>query len=171
MPEQNGSNLKYTTKCRLPKGDGTPCGFPIVDHPLNVQIIGQPDARIQNFLGTLMGHLQKKHPEAWQQINGSTMFFMGYLALLSFETPDPALQTTKTNFERMLRQLVQPPPVTDEEIDKALKSITWSFDEGDVASLFWKEDIRKMLRHMRDYYEGTLPVEALQQAVNLIQAP
>ena len=72
MGTNGASALKYTTTCRL-------CGHQIIDHPLNVQIVGQPDARAQNLLAALMKHLEKKHKDAWMQIQGLWQFFLGFL--------------------------------------------------------------------------------------------
>lgn len=149
MNEQNGSGLKYTTKCKLPVDmNGTPCGFPIIDHPLNVTIVGQPDARIQNFIGALMKHVQKKHPEAFQlaQLNGQ--FFFGYLIMSAFDSPDPALQQTRSKFEATIRRMITPHPVTNEEIEAATAAMRLSMDDPQRPTVI------SALQHLRDYYEG-----------------
>ena len=176
MTPQNGSGLKFTTTCKIPIVDSSnpaviprPCGFKVVDHPLNVQIIGQPDMRIQRFLGALMTHLQKAHPEALATLNAQSQFFFGFLTLGMFETPDPALLETKQRFAAFLRQLVSPPPVADVEIMKAAAAI-----EGELAKaddIEQADVIAAALKHLRNYYEGKLPGTPATPAENLVIAP
>jgi hypothetical protein len=152
MNEQNGSGLKFTTTCKLPiDAKGTPCGFPITDHPLNVAIIGQPDARIQNFIGALMKHVSKKHPEAFQlaQLNGQ--FFFGYLIMSAFDSPDPALEESRKKFEATMRRMITPHPVNDDEIEAATAVMGLTMDDPH------RRPFISALQHLRDYYEGKTP--------------
>lgn len=147
----NPSKLTYTTRCKMLNKDGQPCGFPIVDHPLNVEIVGQPDAKVQKFIGALMSHLQKRHPEAFQVGTLQAQLFFGYLALSAFDSPDPKLNAMKQNFENTLRRMVTPAPVTDDEIEGACAALQMSMDDPH------REPFKNALKHLRDYYEGRTP--------------
>jgi hypothetical protein len=165
MSESNGSALTYITKCRMKKGDGTPCGFSLTDTPLNVQIVGQPDARIQRFLGELIKHSSKKHPEAFQLAQMIMQFFFGYLVMGQFESPDPALRDTMKHFEDQLRRKLTPHAVTDDEIEGALGGMQLTMEDPHRAPF------KKALQHLRDYYEGKIPQETLDSVKSLIQTP
>jgi len=165
MSESNGSALTYITKCRMKKGDGTPCDFELKDHALNVQIIGQPDARIQRFLGELMKHSQKKHAESFALASMLMQFFFGYLVMGQFESPDPALRSTMKRFEDQLRRYVTPHAVTDDEIEGALGQMQLTMDDPH------REPFKKALQHLRDYYEGKIPQETLDSVKSLLVTP
>jgi hypothetical protein len=165
MTESNGSSLTYQTKCRMKKADGTPCNFTLVDHALNVAIVGQPDARIQKFIGELMKHSAKKHPEGFQLAQMLQMFFFGWLIMGQFESPDPALQQTMKKFENDLRRKVTPEPVTDNEIESALAAMELTMDDPH------REPFKHALEHLRDYYEGKIPQQTLDSVKPLIVTP
>lgn len=151
MNDQNGSGLKYTTKCKIPiDAKGTPCGFPIIDHPLNVAIVGQPDARIQNFIGALMKHVQKKHPEVFQLAQATGQHFFGYLVMSAFDSPDPALQQSRQLFENAMRRMITPRPVADADIEEAAARIGLTMDDPTRAKVIYA------MQHLRDYYEGKI---------------
>ncbi len=168
MSDTNGSAssaLTYITKCRMQKGDGTPCNFTLTDSPLNVAIVGQPDARIQRFIQELMKHAQKKHPEGFQLASMLMQFYFGWLIMGQYECPDPAIQTTLKNFSDQLRRHVTPHAVTDDEIEGALGAMQLTMDDPH------REPFRKALQHLRDYYEGKIPQAALDAEKSLIQTP
>lgn len=148
------TTLKYTATCRLTKSDGTPCGFSVVDNPLNVAIIGQPDARIQNYIGALVKHLNKKHPEAFAMLTAQSQFFFAFLALNMYETPDPALLESKAKFVLSLRTMIAPPAISDENIEQAVTEMKVPPEDS------LRNDIVFALRHMRDYYQGPSPKPA-----------
>ena len=159
------SPLTYITKCRMKKADGTDCNFEIKDHPLNVAIVGQPDARIQNFIGQLMKHAQKKHPEAFQLASMLMQFYFGWLILGQYETPDPGLQETTRKFTDQLRRHVTPHAVTDDEIVSAIAAMQLTMEDPH------REPFIKALKHLRDYYEGKIPQQTIESAKSLIQTP
>ena len=166
--ETNGT-LKHTTTCRLPKSeeDQTPCGFTITDHPLNVQIIGQADRRLENFVQALMKHLAKKHPETFKSITGMGEYFFGWLALQQFQTPDPAIRQSLTNFAMQLRNMVRLVPVQDSEIESAAANIGFTMED------IKRGPVIQAMKNIRNYYEGTLqrpaetPPEAQKPLVTL----
>lgn len=141
------SILSYPTKCRLAKGDGSPCTFTLTDAPMVAQVIGEPDARIQRYITELMKHSQKKHPEAFQLAQLHGQMFFGYLTLGNFATTDPAMIQMRKKFEDQLRRYATPRAVTDEEIEEAIKAMQFTAD-----------NVRFALQHVRDYYEGRAPV-------------
>jgi hypothetical protein len=141
----NGSALKYSTTCRIPG-----CGHAVLDHPLNVQIIGQPDARIQNFIAALMKHLAKKHPQELAQIQGISQFFMGWLAIGQYETQDPALLQTIQGFGAQLRKMAALKPIADAELEGATAALGFTMEDPK------RELVLAALRNVRAYYEGTL---------------
>jgi len=143
MGTNGASALKYTTTCRL-------CGHQIIDHPLNVQIVGQPDARAQNLLAALMKHLEKKHKDAWMQIQGLWRFFLGFLCLGQFETADPAIVQTVQGFGAVLRNMVRPAPIQDDDIVGAVAHLGFTLEDPK------REQVIAAMKNVRAYYEGTL---------------
>jgi hypothetical protein len=146
----NGSPLKHPTTCRLKKPDGSPCGHTILDHPLNVQIIGQVDQRLMTFMGALMRHLEKKHPEAWNQAHALSQHFMGWLVLQQYETEDPAILQSLMAFAITLRGMVRVIPISDAEIEGAVAALGFTMDDPQ------REPVLGLAKNVRAYYEGTL---------------
>jgi len=142
------SILSYPTKCRLTDKDGKPCKFTLTDAPLSVEIIGQPDARVQRYIQELMKHAAKKHPEAFQLANLHGQFFMAYLTLGNYDASDPAISQTRKKFEDQLRRYATPHAVTDDEIESALGALQFTLEDPK------REAVKFALRHLRDYYEG-----------------
>src|ERR1017187_854214 len=147
MGTNGASALKYTTTCRL-------CGHQILDHPLNVQIVGQPDARAQNLLSALMKHLEKKHKDAWVQIQGLWQFFLGFLCLGQFETMDPAIVQTIQGFGAVLRNMVRPASIADADIEAATAALGFTLEDPN------REPVIAAMKNARAYYEGTLQTPA-----------
>jgi hypothetical protein len=143
MGTNGASPLKYTTTCRH-------CGHQILDHPLNVQIVGKPDAHIQSFLAALMKHIEKKHPDAWMQVQGLWQFFLGFLVLGQFETADPAIVQTIQAFGAQLRNMVRFAPIPDADIVGAVAQLGFTMEDPK------REPVIQALKNVRGYYEGTL---------------
>ena len=157
--------LTYQTKCRMPKEDGTPCTFTLTDSPLNVAIVGQPDARVQRFIEELMKHVAKKHKQAFALAQMRGQFFFGYLVMGIFESPDPAIVEMRKKFEDQLLRDIRPHAVTDDEIEGALGAIGLTMENLD------REKIKRALQHLRDYYEGKIPQQTIEDAKTLIVSP
>ncbi len=113
------SALKYPTKCRLITAEGLPCGKTIIDHALNVEIIGQAGMREKIFFDALRQHVERKHPEAWKQIELTQQLFAGFLLIGQFATEDPGLKKTIMQFGATLRKMVSFPPIPDADIKAA----------------------------------------------------
>ena len=143
--------MKYTTTCRL-------CGHQILDHPLNVQIVGQPDSHAQSFLAALMRHLEKKHKSEWGQIHGIWNFFLGFLCLGQFETADPTIVKTIEGFGFMLRNMVRPAPIQDDAIVGAVARLGFTLEDPK------REPVIAAMKNVRAYYEGTLQTPAEPEA-------
>jgi hypothetical protein len=146
MSSTNGTALKYTTTCQL-------CGFRVIDHPMNVQA-GKPDARIQNFVSALMKHLQKMHPDAWEQVQGLWQFFLGFLCIGQFGTEDPNIVKAMLTFGAQLRSMVKFPPIPDADIEGAAAALGFTMDDPK------REPVIAAMKNVRAYYEGTLQKSA-----------
>lgn len=157
--------LSYQTKCRMPKEDGTPCNFTLTDSPLNVAIVGQPDAQVQRFIEELMKHAAKKHKQAFTLAQMRGNFFFGYLITGIFESPDPAIGEMRKHIEAQLLRDIRPHAVTDDEIEGALGAIGLTMENPD------REKIKSALQHLRDYYEGNIPQQTLDSARSLVVTP
>jgi hypothetical protein len=168
MKETNGFNnpakLTYTTKCKLQKNGG-PCGFPIIDHPMNVEIVGQPDARVQRFIGVLMSHLQKSHKEAWITMQATSQQFFGWLALTAFDSPDPNIQGAQKFVANSLRRMLCGPMVTDGEIESFVGALPLTMEDPN------RQHVLNAIRHMRDYYEGNLSQQPAEQKTSSLITP
>ena len=141
------SKLTYTTRCRLPKADGTPCGFTLTDHSL--EIIGQPNARTQQYIQELGKHLAKKHPQEFQFGSLTAQKFVEYMIVSAFQTEDPAVQNAKKQTEMLSRRTLGP-PITDDQIEQFVGAMSMTLEDPRRA------DVLMGLKKMRDYYEGTL---------------
>lgn len=147
----NGTALKYTTKCRIKDAiSGQPCGHQIVDHALNVAIVGKPDERMQTFIMALLKHIQKRHPDAAQQLMGLSNHFLGFLIMGQFETGDPSIVQSVQGFGAVLRGMVQLPPIPDADIEGATAALGFTMDDPKRANVL------QAMKNIRAYYEGTL---------------
>jgi hypothetical protein len=164
MGSNGQSQLKYTTTCRI-KLNGLPCGHQIIDHPLNVQIVGQPDARVQDFIGALIKHVEKRHPEAWMQIQSMWQFFLGFLILGQFETQDPAIVSTIHEFGAQLRKMTRFAPIQDAAIESAAAALGFTMEDPK------REPVIAAMKNVRAYYEGTLQKPAQPEAPKTLITP
>jgi hypothetical protein len=115
-----------------------------------VQIVGRPDQHIQSFLAALMKHVQKKHPDAWMQVQGMWQFFLGFLVLGQFETEDPAIVQTVQAFGAQLRNMVRFAPIPDADIVGAVAQLGFTIEDPK------REPVIAAMKNVRAYYEGTL---------------
>ena len=164
MSNGNGV-LKHITKCRLKRPDGEPCGHQVLDHPLNVQIVGQPDARMHTFMGALMRHVEKRHPDAWSQIQGIWHFFLGFLVMGQYETADPAIIETIQQFGAQLRRIVQLAPVTDAEFEGVLAHVGFTQEDPKRAEML------TALKNLQAYHQGNLQKPPAPQAEKPLIVP
>lgn len=160
------SGVTYITKCKLSTGESitgmTPCRFNITDYALEVSEVGKPDPRVQKFIGALMTHLGKKHPEAAAAAQGMAGTFFGYLAISAFDSPDPAIETMRREFENRMRRMITPEMITDGDIEQALGMIGFTMDDPHRGLT------ERALRHLRDYYEGKLSEQTTKSAPQII---
>jgi hypothetical protein len=147
MGTNGTSALKYPTKCRLLTPEGLPCGKTIINHALNVEIIGQAGMREKIFFDTLRQHIERKHPEAWKQIELTQQLFAGFLLIGQFATKDPGLVKTIYEFGAQLRRLVSLPPIPDSDIQKAAELLR----EDPTPEKFLN-----FARNLQGYYSGTV---------------
>ena len=165
MAAETESKLSYITKCRLLKGDGTPCGFQVTDNPLNVTIIGQSNARVENFVKALMQHAAKKHRQAFDlaTMHGQMMF--AYLIVGMFECQDPAILEMRKQYEERMRRYATPAAVTDAEIDGALAAMQFTMEDPK------RRIVKGAMMHLRDYYEGRISQKALDAEKSMLVTP
>jgi hypothetical protein len=159
MPNNNGtqSALAYTTRCKLFRPDGSPCGFQVTDNPLDAMVVGQPDRRTMKFMQAIMEHTAKRHKDALELAQQLQGFFLGWLMIGNFDAPDPAIQNVKLGFEADMRRRFTP-LVSDADIESSLGAMGLTMDDPH------REPFRKALQHMRDFYEGKTPQQTTNSA-------
>jgi len=82
----NTKPIKYRAVCNV-------CHRISYAPPLDIPIIGQGDAQIEQYImGSLVGHLQSEHPEAWGLVASNIKEIGAFLACAMFELQDPAIQ-------------------------------------------------------------------------------
>ena len=130
-------NLEYITKCRVPG-----CNKTFVSNPFDIPIIGQPNARIVEFVRALMEHLQKKHPQMMQNIAGAIQEYTGFLVVSLFEVNDPKLLEMREHIRATIAHVSRRFQISDADIqDRVARMELDSEDE---------EGLNVLLRDMRD---------------------
>lgn len=79
--------MKYLTTCRIKKADGSVCGQEFTANELPDQTEQTKQGRA--FVEGLMKHIEKKHPEAYLEVQTRWLSFLGFLVLGCFDLQDP----------------------------------------------------------------------------------
>jgi hypothetical protein len=131
------SNLEYITKCRVPG-----CTKEFVSTPFDIPIIGQPNARVVKFIMALAEHLEKKHPQMIENIDGASKEYTGFLIVSLFEVNDPKLLEMRENIRATIAKVSRRFQISDADIqDRVARMELDSEDE---------EGLNVLLRDMRD---------------------
>jgi len=128
--------LEYTRRCRIPG-----CTTQYVSSPL-VPIIGQPDPRIGKMIQEMAKHLEKHHPEQFEQGAKAVQQYMTFLFLSVFELQDPLLIQLYECIRAPLHQYSTRATIPDSVIDGKIADL--GFEDEDA------EGLRTLLRDMRD---------------------
>lgn len=128
---------KYTTRCRVPG-----CNQEFASSPLDIPIIGQPNARVVKFVTLLMEHVQKKHPQAMQAISASVQEFMGFMVVAMFECGDPKLTAMFEHVRATVQKFSRRFQISDAEIQDRIARL--ELDPED------EEGLQILLTDMRD---------------------
>jgi|SRR5208283_6514 len=129
--------LEYITKCRVPG-----CTKEFVSTPLDIPIIGQPNARVVKFIMALGEHVEKKHPQMMQNITGAIQEYTGFLVVSLFEVNDPKLLEMRENIRATIAKVSRRFQISDADIQDRVARI--ELDSED------EEGLNVLLRDMRD---------------------
>ena len=130
-------NLEYITKCRVPG-----CNKEFVSTPLDIPIIGQPNARVVKFVTALGEHIQKKHPQLMQNIAGAIQEYTGFLVVSLFEVNDPKLLEMRENIRATISKVSRRFQVSDADIQDRVARLELDPEQ--------EEGLNILLRDMRD---------------------
>ena len=99
--------MKHTTVCRILRSDGQPCGqqFTANALPAGTEISKQDRA----FVEGLLKHIEKKHPEAFAEIQPRWILFLGFLTLRCFESQDPGVGAQLRHFTEFMDSIAYRP--------------------------------------------------------------
>ena len=100
--------MKYLTTCRLIKSDGQPCGQQFTANALPDEVAADKQARA--FVEGLLKHIEKRHPEAFAEIQQHWILFLGFLTLRSFASQDPGVAKQLEGFTQFLYTIAYQPP-------------------------------------------------------------
>jgi len=84
--------MKYLTTCKIKKADGSVCGQEFTANELPDQTEQTKQGRA--FVEGLMKHVEKKHPEAYLEIQTRWLSFLGFLVLGCFDLQDPRVRSS-----------------------------------------------------------------------------
>lgn len=129
--------LEYITRCRVPG-----CNKEFVSSPLDIPIIGRPNERVVKFVGALVEHIQKKHPQAMPNISAAVQEFTGFLVISMFEVADPKLQEMTEHVRASLAKLSRRFNISNEDIQDRVARMGLDPEEED--------GLNTLLRDMRD---------------------
>lgn len=116
-------DLLADTKCKH-------CGESF--HSVRVPIIGQEQTQFMNFMGKLVAHLQKKHPEAAAQMFALQAEFSGMLMLNQFTTMDEQLNREQDQKRHKIFLKCQRAFVSDATIKQRVRQLC---DESELSEL------------------------------------
>lgn len=103
------SNLTYISKCIVPN-----CGLEFTQGP---PLIGEEaPARMHRMLNKLAEHLQKRHPNEWQQITQQGKGYASLMSMFQFEFQDPFLNNFRDACRHGFFKSLQVYKVTDQMI-------------------------------------------------------
>src|SRR6185436_19023267 len=123
---------KFITTCRVKDHNAiVECGQQIIDHAIDVPIIGEPPTvRTQRFMEALGKHLHRKHPMHAQLTMNMGAQFTGYLIAQSFRTEDPGLVAVQEQLRSHLFVMTRKNYITDEQIVETVAKLGATAEEG-----------------------------------------
>lgn len=135
-PQANAA-IQYTTKCRVPG-----CGQELQSPPLVPIVGGKPNQDVIDFVLRLYKHLEKKHPEQFNQLNASVQQWMGFSAIALFHIQDPVLVMIQESVRAAIHRFTTKSYITDLEIQDRVAALGFTENEA--------EGLNTLLRDMRD---------------------
>ncbi len=161
--------LAEITTCMVPvpiagmPGQFKPCGQKF--SAPRVSIIGQTDARLNNYLTGLSKHLGAQHPEVGLQMAQHGAAFMELLFLRNFKTTDPELSEMQDRVRWQIHQQTLKARYPDENLEQQAHALAVTLvecadelpDEGFVnrepAIALYQSIVANAFRSIRDALE------------------
>jgi len=122
---------KLISTCKLCKQTFTASAF-------DVEIIGQPNARLFSFMNGLTEHLRKRHPETTAAIG----MFSACIAAQQFELTDPNLLAMREKLRHQLHRMTRRTYLSDADIMERVSRLDFTDSQ--------KDGLAYLLRDMRD---------------------
>jgi hypothetical protein len=90
-----------------------------------IEIIGQPEARLQAYLQMLSKHFYEKHPQQAQMMDIHTAIYSGLLFLMNFKTTDKELNEKRDHLRWTIHQQTLKGRVSDESLHRRAKELAY----------------------------------------------
>jgi hypothetical protein len=110
---------------------------------VRVPIIGQEQKQFMNFMGKLIAHLQKKHPEVAAQMFALQAEFSGMLMLNQFTTMDEQLNREQDLKRHKIFKLCQRVQVSNATIEQRVRDLC-------VRDNLCEQTVVELLKQSRD---------------------
>ncbi len=140
-------SLTYITTCaHCPQKFTTP-GFG--------DLIGTPSGQVKigNVFQALIGHLQKRHPEAAKKADLAAAMFGGLLRLMSFHTDDPVAQQMREWNRHVVHEMTRSVTCPDNKIEEQIKAALKPMALNEFTEHAVTVTMVKLLKQQRDVIE------------------
>lgn len=127
-----------------------------------IEVIGQPEARLQAYLQILSKHFYEKHPQQAQMMDIHTAIYSGLLFLMNFKTTDKDLNEKRDQLRWTIHQQTLNARFSNESLNQQCQQLAIKLGRhaaaGDVAQAedmaqFFKPIILEVFTGMRDVLE------------------
>lgn len=89
-----------------------------------IEVIGQPEARLQAYLQILSKHFYEKHPQQAQMMDIHTAIYSGLLFLMNFKTTDKDLNEKRDQLRWTIHQQTLNARFSDESLIEQCYALT-----------------------------------------------
>lgn len=106
-----------------------------------IEVIGQPEARLQAYLQILSKHFYEKHPQQAQMMDIHTAIYSGLLFLMNFKTNDKDLNEKRDQLRWTIHQQTLNARFSDASLKEQCKALASTLESAIEMGEVGKEEI------------------------------
>jgi hypothetical protein len=128
-----------------------------------IEILGQPEARLQAYIQILSKHFYECHPREAQMMDIHTAIYSGLLFLMNFKTTDRELNEKRDQLRWTIHQQTLKGRISDESLKKQCSALAYTIvfeafvptrnGDSELARRKVEESLFEVFTGMRDVLE------------------
>jgi len=142
-----------------------------------IEVIGQPQARLQAYIQILSKHFYEKHPREAQMMDIHTAIYSGLLFLMNFKTTDKELNEKRDQLRWTIHQQTLKARFSDESLKEqcgvlaeTLWDLVYDGTQHEDTKVEWKRILLEAFTAIRDALEepGKYPEAQTEQKLVVV---